>query len=108
MKKIIFPFLTTALFLVGCTRDDINTDSNSAYTTIASTLIPFSQKALSDHITTPNVNNNNTRLLMQYWTETIYTQESNYDYSSRSVSNQIYSDNYVFILSCISRLSNRV
>ena len=97
MKKIIFPLLTGLLF-VGCTRDNINTDSNSAYTTIASTLIPFSQKALSDHITTPNVNNNNSRLLMQYWTETIYTQESNYDYASRSVSDQIYSDNYVFVL----------
>ena len=97
MKKIFLPILA-GLLVIGCTRDNINTDSNSAYTTIPSTLIPFAQKQLSDYINTPNVNRNNSRLLMQYWTETIYTQESNYDYASRSVSDQIYSNNYVSVL----------
>lgn len=97
MKKIIFPLLT-ALMVVGCTRDDINTNSHSAYSVIPSTLITFSQKALSDNVTTPNVNNNNFRLTMQYWTETTYVQESNYDFASRSVSDQVYSDNYVNVL----------
>lgn len=97
MKKIFLPILA-GLLVIGCTRDNINTDSNSAYTTIPSTLIPFAQKQLSDYINTPNVNRNNSRLLMQYWTETIYTQQSNYDYASRSVSDQIYSNNYVSVL----------
>lgn len=97
MKKIIIPFLTS-LLLVGCTRDDINTNSHSAYEVIPSTLITFAQKALSDNVTTPNVNNNNFRLTMQYWTETTYVQESNYDFASRSVSDQVYSDNYVNVL----------
>lgn len=102
MKKIILPLLT-GLLLVGCTRDNINTDSNSAYTTIPSTLITYTQKALSDHVTTPNVNTNNFRLTMQYWNETIYMQESQYDFASRSVSNQIYSDNYVLVLNNLTK-----
>lgn len=97
MKKIIFPLITGLMF-VGCTRDDINTNSHSAYNVIPSTLITFAQKALSDNVTTPNVNNNNFRLTMQYWTETTYVQESNYDFASRSVSDQVYSDNYVNVL----------
>ena len=97
MKKIFLPLLT-GLLMVGCTTEDVNQDPNTAYTTIASTLIPYAQKELSDYVTTPNVNENNTRLLMQYWTETIYTQESNYDYASRSVSDQIFANNYVNVL----------
>lgn len=97
MKKIILPLLAGLMF-VGCTREDINENSHSAYEVIPSTLITFAQKALSDNVTTPNVNNNNFRLTMQYWTETTYVQESNYDFASRSVSDQVYSDNYVNVL----------
>lgn len=102
MKKIILPFLTGLMF-VGCTRDDINTNSHSAYEVIPSTLITFAQKALSDNVTTPNVNNNNFRLTMQYWTETTYVNQSNYDFASRSVSDQVYSDNYVNVLNNLSK-----
>jgi len=97
MKKIILP-LITGLMLVGCTTDDINNDPNSAYTALPTNLISYSQKAISDHITTPNYNTNVFRLTMQYWNEAIYMQESQYDFASRSVSDQIYSDNYVLIL----------
>ncbi|MGA9211472.1 SusD/RagB family nutrient-binding outer membrane lipoprotein [Kaistella sp.] len=103
MKKIILPLLATGFLFVGCTRDEINTDPNSAYTTIPTTLITYTQKALSDHVTTPNVNTNNFRLTMQYWNETLYMQESQYDFASRSVSNQIYSDNYVLVLNNLTK-----
>lgn len=102
MKKILLP-LVAGLLLVGCTRDDINQDSNTLYTTIATTLIPYAQKEISDYVTTPNVNENNSRLLMQYWTETIYTQQSNYDYASRSVSDQIFANNYVNVLNNLTK-----
>lgn len=44
---------------------------------------------------TPSVNENNFRLTMQYWQETTYVEESNYNFTNRNVSNQIYIDNYV-------------
>lgn len=97
MKKYIISAII-GLMVVSCTTDDVNRDTNSAYTTIPSTLITYSQKELSDYVNTPNVNENNFRLTMQYWTETTYVQESNYDFASRSVSDEIYSDNYVNVL----------
>jgi len=97
MKKIIISSLIGFLF-VGCTRDDINTDPNSAYITIPSTLVTNAQKELSDYVTTCSVNENNFRLTMQYWTETIYVDESNYNFQKRNVPDQIFIDNYVNVL----------
>ncbi|MET3537240.1 SusD/RagB family nutrient-binding outer membrane lipoprotein [Chryseobacterium limigenitum] len=100
MKKIIIPILLGTL-LVGCTTDDINLDSHSAYTTIPSTLVTNAQKELSDYVNTPSVNENNFRLTMQYWQETTYVEESNYNFTNRNVSNQIYIDNYVNVLNSL-------
>ena len=98
MKKIIISTFIAGLLLVGCTRDDINKDPNSAYTTIPSTLVTYSQKQMSDYVTTPYVYANNFRLMMQYWNEVTYVNESNYDFASKSVSDLIYSSNYVNVL----------
>ncbi len=32
---------------------------------------------------------------MQYWQETIYVNESNYDFTNRNVSNNVWTDTYV-------------
>lgn len=100
MKKIIIPILLGTL-LVGCTTDDVNLDSHSAYTTIPSTLVTNAQKELSDYVNTPSVNENNFRLTMQYWQETTYVEESNYNFTNRNISNQIYIDNYVNVLNSL-------
>lgn len=93
MKKFL-TILTSGLLLTACVKDDINTDPNSAYTTVPGSLITYAQKELSDYVNTPNVNENNFRLTMQYWQETTYINESIYDFVNRNVSNQIYSRNY--------------
>ncbi|MDR6762442.1 hypothetical protein J2Y38_002653 [Flavobacterium sp. 2755] len=97
MKKI-FAILTIGLSMTACVNEDINTDPNSAYTTVPGSLITYAQKELSDYTNTPSVNENNFRLTMQYWQETTYVNESNYDFTNRNVSNQIFSDNYVNVL----------
>jgi hypothetical protein len=97
MKKII-AILTIGLSMTACVSDDINTDPNSAYSTVPGSLINYAQKELSDYVNTPSVNENNFRLTMQYWQETIYVNESNYDFTNRNVSNQIYSRNYVNVI----------
>ncbi|KIB00061.1 SusD/RagB family nutrient-binding outer membrane lipoprotein [Flavobacterium sp. KMS] len=102
MKKII-AILTIGLSMTACVSDDINTDPNSAYTTVPGSLINYAQKELSDYISTPNVNENNFRLTMQYWQEAIYVNESNYDFTNRNVSNQIYTDNYVNVLNNLGK-----
>nr|WP_315026422.1 SusD/RagB family nutrient-binding outer membrane lipoprotein [uncultured Chryseobacterium sp.] len=98
MKKYILTSLVTMLF-IGCqTADDVNTDPHATYNTNPEALITYAQKELSDYMTTPSVNENNFRLTMQYWQETIYVNESNYDFTNRNVSNNVWIDNYVNVL----------
>lgn len=102
MKKILICSL--AIFsLVSCVSEDINTDTNSAYTTVPETLVSYAQKELSDYLNTPSVNENNFRLTMQYWQETTYVNESNYNFTNRNVSNNIWSDNYVNVLNNLNK-----
>lgn len=102
MKKII-AILTIGLSMTACVNEDINTDPNSAYTTVPGSLINYAEKELSDYVNTPSVNENNFRLTMQYWQETTYVNESNYDFTNRNVSNQIFSDNYVNVLNNLGK-----
>lgn len=102
MKKII-AILAIGLSMTACVNEDANTDPNSAYTTVPGSLITYAQKELSDYVNTPSVNENNFRLTMQYWQETTYVNESNYDFTNRNVSNQIYSDNYVNVLNNLGK-----
>ncbi len=102
MKRII-AILTIGLSMTACVSEDINTDPNSAYTTVPGSLINYAQKELSDYVNTPSVNENNFRLTMQYWQETIYVNESNYDFTNRNVSNTIFVDNYVNVLNNLGK-----
>ncbi len=102
MKKII-AILAIGVSMTACVNEDANTDPNSAYTTVPGSLITYAQKELSDYVNTPSVNENNFRLTMQYWQETTYVNESNYDFTNRNVSNQIYSDNYVNVLNNLGK-----
>ena len=97
MKKILASILLVSL-LQSCGREsmsEINTDPNSYYTTVPSTLVTYAEKQLTDYVTTPNVNVNNFRLTMQYWQETTYLDESRYDFSTRNVSNNVWLYLYV-------------
>ena len=58
---------------------------------------------MSDFLNTPNVNENNFRLTMQYWQETTYVNESNYDFTNRNVANNIWTDNYVNVLNNLNK-----
>lgn len=98
MKKYIITSILALLF-VGCsTTDDVNLDEHAFYNTTQESLLTYAQKELSDYMNTPSVNENNFRLTMQYWTETIYVNESNYDFTNRNVSNNVWTDNYVNVL----------
>ncbi|MEO8533267.1 MAG: SusD/RagB family nutrient-binding outer membrane lipoprotein, partial [Flavobacterium sp.] len=102
MKKII-AILTIGLSMTACVNEDVNTDPNSAYTTVPGSLINYAEKELSDYVNTPSVNENNFRLTMQYWQESTYVNESNYDFTNRNVSNQIFSDNYVNVINNLGK-----
>ncbi|WP_418123869.1 SusD/RagB family nutrient-binding outer membrane lipoprotein [Chryseobacterium sp. PTM-20240506] len=89
--------------LMGCTSEDVNNDPHVTYNTIPETLITYAEKELSDYMNTPSVNENNFRLIMQYWQETVYVNESNYNFTARNVSNNVWTDNYVNVLNSLNK-----
>ncbi|NIF05119.1 SusD/RagB family nutrient-binding outer membrane lipoprotein [Chryseobacterium sp. Tr-659] len=103
MKKSIIISSLFALSLIACTSDDVNLDSHVAYDMSAEPLLTYAEKELSDYMNTPSVNENNFRLIMQYWQEVTYVNESNYNFTARNVSNNVWADNYVNVLNNLNK-----
>jgi len=86
LKYSIFSFLM--LLAAACSDfGDLNVDKKNPSVVPAESLFGNAEKALVDHITSTNVNTNIGRLLAQYWSETQYTSESRYDFTTRSIPN---------------------
>ena len=86
MKKIIISCLSL-LMMAACTSDltSLNEDIKNPTVVPGQTLFSNAQKELADNMTSTNVNLNIFRLLAQYWTETTYVDESQYDLTTRSI-----------------------
>ncbi len=102
MKNKILKIATLfslAFTFIGCeSSENMNTDPNSFYSAKPTSLLTNAQKGIGDYLSTPNVNINNFRLTMQYWQETTYVDESNYDFVNRNVSNNVWSNYYINVL----------
>ena len=87
MKKIIIILLGAILLTIGACKKmaDFNKDSKSATAVPSSALFANSLKDLVDQETSANVNLNDFREFSQYWTETTYPDESNYDLTTRQI-----------------------
>lgn len=91
MKKIILSLIVLfGLFSCDDSLEGLNNDEKNPSAVPASTLFTSSLRSLSDQMTNSNVNRNNFRLTAQYWTQTTYTDESNYDFLTRKVSDNIW------------------
>ncbi|MEO8516416.1 MAG: SusD/RagB family nutrient-binding outer membrane lipoprotein [Flavobacterium sp.] len=95
MKKI---FLILGLTIVTFSCDDLSSlnENEKAPATVPDyTLFTNAEKSLTDQMVNTNVNTNIFRLISQYFTETTYTDESNYDFVTRNISdnhwNALYS-----------------
>ncbi|KAF0131283.1 MAG: hypothetical protein FD155_947 [Bacteroidetes bacterium] len=100
MKKITIILLIMVGFLVSCTKnfEDFNTDKKRAVEVPGQFLFANAQKALADMYSSTSVNINNWKLFAQYWTETTYTDESNYDVLNRNIGNTLFRIYYRDIL----------
>jgi hypothetical protein len=86
MKKIVL--ISGVLFtLASCTKDlsKLNTDPKNPVIVPSATLFSNAELNLANDLATPNVNLNIWRMIAQHWTETTYTDESNYDLSTRPI-----------------------
>ncbi|HIE15389.1 MAG TPA: SusD/RagB family nutrient-binding outer membrane lipoprotein [Bacteroidales bacterium] len=101
MKKISILFLVlTSLILGSCTKnfEDMNTDKKNPSKVDAAFLFSNAEKELMDQISSTNVNLNVWKLFSQYWTETTYTDEANYDIVNRTIPDNTFRTYYVYVL----------
>tara|TARA_B110000503_G_C7169351_1_gene423557 strand:- start:3903 stop:5321 length:1419 start_codon:yes stop_codon:yes gene_type:complete len=100
MKKYII--LLSSVLIVSCAPDekyeDLNRDPNKPTQVSAESLFNASTKSLFNQMESPNINTNVFRLLTQYWTQTTYNDESNYDLNNRRVADNHYSEMYRDVL----------
>ena len=101
MKKLIIILIVTlGISVESCKKlEEYNIDTKSASVVPSSTLFSDALRNLVDQENTPNVNLNVFRLFAQNWTETTYTDESNYDVTARQIPDFEFRNIYRNVLS---------
>ena len=100
MKKVYLIFIVLTALTVSCTKDfeEMNTDTKHPVEVPGVTLFTNAQVALADQIASTNVNLNIWKLVAQYWTETTYIDEANYDIINRTIPDNNFRTYYRNIL----------
>lgn len=101
MKKVLYLIIIVFIAAVtGCTDkfEDFNTDKKHPAVVPGEALFSNAQKQLADYMNNTNVNTNIFKLMAQYWTETTYIDEANYDLITRNISTGIYTNLYLRVL----------
>jgi len=76
--------LVIAIATTSCNKLD-NVNPKAATEVPVGTIFSNAEVALVNQINSMSVNNNTTRLLVQYWQETTYFTEARYDFSGRNI-----------------------
>ena len=98
MKKII-TILSIFILFSSCEKlEDLNENTKDPANVSGESLFTGAQKNLLDQMVNTNVNFNVFRLFAQYWTETTYTDESNYDLFTRTIPDNHWSVLYRDVL----------
>lgn len=98
MKRAFY--LLSSLVLVFTTScvdslEEYNVDAKRASVVPGVTLVTTAERALARTVTSTSVNLNPFRLYVQYWTETTYSDESNYDIQTRQINNAFWNALYL-------------
>lgn len=80
-------YIPIILLLASCQKNmsDLNINPKVATNVKGEMLFSNAEKSFADVMTTPNVNVNIFELISQYWAETTYPQESQYDLGNRDI-----------------------
>jgi hypothetical protein len=102
MKKIIIITALSIIAFVSCQSDDsyenLNKDPKNPTQVNSEFLFNSASKSLVDQMTSTSVNDNIFRMLAQHWTETTYVDEANYDFNTRNITNNFWSEMYRDVL----------
>jgi hypothetical protein len=96
MKNKYILLIGLIAFLGSCTKDfeEFNTDTKNPSKVSGEALFSNAELALSDQISSTDVNLNVFKLFAQYWTETTYTDEANYDIINRGIPDLTFREYY--------------
>jgi hypothetical protein len=100
MKKIIFSIAVIFLMMASCVKDlsTLNVDPKNPRNVPSYTLFTNAQRTLANTLASSNVNLNIWRLILQYWQETTYVDESQYDLGTRAINDNIWNAFYRDVL----------
>jgi hypothetical protein len=109
MKKIFLVFIPIFI-LSACTKDltSLNVDPKKPLNVPSSALFTNAQRRLSNVMTSSNVNSNIFRLVEQQWQETTYTDESNYDFTTRPVPDNLWDVLYGVVIKNFDETKKKV
>ena len=101
MKNLLY-FLTVLLVFVSCESDEqyeqLNKDPNKPVSVEAKALFTAATVSLFDALESTNVNRNIFRMVAQYWTQTQYIDEANFDLQNRNIPQNFWSELYRDVL----------
>lgn len=109
MKKVLIVF-SLGVLMVSCKKDiqDLNSQTKKPTDVPAQALFSNAQKNLVDILTSTSVNYNIFRLISQYWTETTYTDESNYDLVTRNIPQRYWNSLYRDVLKNLAEAKSKI
>jgi hypothetical protein len=95
MKKL-FIYIIPVILLAACTKDitKLNNDPKNPTNVPPATLFTNAQRSLARTLVSSNVNVNIFRLVVQYWQEVTYLDESRYDLNTRSIPQNFWTPLY--------------
>ena len=108
MKKILFSFFVVGTIgMFSCKKNitDLNTNPTRPAVVPSAALFTNAAVNLSDVLASTNVNNNNFRLFSQYWTETIYRDETRYNLNGRAIPDRWWATFYRDIIKDLTEAS---
>ncbi|HRP31834.1 MAG TPA: SusD/RagB family nutrient-binding outer membrane lipoprotein [Agriterribacter sp.] len=97
MRPVIFISLVVGLgLLISCKKDitSLNDNPKRPSEVPSASLFANASVNLADVMASTNVNTNNFRLFVQYWTETIYRDETRYNLNQRSIPDRWWDEFY--------------
>lgn len=99
MKKIILTIFCLTLVFTSCEVDEgLNRDSKNPTAVPGSGLFTNATRNFFDLMNSASVNNNVFRLYAQYWAQTTYPDESQYNQTTRNIGGNIWSTIYRDVL----------
>jgi hypothetical protein len=108
MNKLLLPILVLSLVLGSCDVTSLNQNEKGAEDVPAEALFTNAQVALGKHLHDTNVNLGIYKLMAQYFSNTDYPQESQYQLDNRTIPSNVWADLYRDVLADFDRANTMI